>query len=330
MTTAAADGRARAAARGGHLRLGRHADAVARRRPAAAVAGLRPRGARPAGRGPGDARRRPRRGRLAGRCASTQAEERAWSRGRETHESASIEAILADAGVDAAHDRHLLALAAYRRFWEPHTHTDPQVRPLWEGLHDRGLKVGVLSNTIWSRDYHREVFQRDGVLDLVDGDVYSSEIHVVKPHAEAFLRGLRGGRGRARVRRSTSATGSFEDVHGPQQVGMRAIWVPHSDIPGHQQVAVDVDPGRAGPRAARHPRDRRRLARGRSVPDLDLTTLLLMALAGFGAGWIDAVVGRWRDWSSCPRCCSASRGRPRPSCWRPTRSPRSSARRPAR
>jgi uncharacterized protein len=27
------------------------------------------------------------------------------------------------------------------------------------------------------------------------------------------------------------------------------------------------------------------------VPDLDLTTVLLMALAGFGAGWIDAVVG---------------------------------------
>ena len=99
-------------------------------------------------------------------CGSTRPRSAAWSRGRETHESASIEAILADAGVDAAHDRHLLALAAYRGFWEPHTHTDPQVRPLWEGLHDRGLKVGVLSNTIWSRDYHREVFQRDGVLDL--------------------------------------------------------------------------------------------------------------------------------------------------------------------
>jgi uncharacterized membrane protein YfcA len=27
------------------------------------------------------------------------------------------------------------------------------------------------------------------------------------------------------------------------------------------------------------------------VPDLDLTTVLLMALAGFGAGWVDAVVG---------------------------------------
>ncbi|QGN57782.1 HAD family hydrolase [Nostocoides sp. HKS02] len=170
-----------------------------------------------------------------------EAEERAWSRGRETHESASIGAILEQAGVDADHDRHLLALAAYQRFWEPHTHTDPQVRPLWEGLRDRGLRVGVLSNTIWTRAYHREVFQRDGVLDLIDGDVYSSEIHCVKPHPDAF-------------RAACSAVGVepheaayvgdrlFEDVHGPQQVGMRAIWIPHSDIPRSQQVAVDATP----------------------------------------------------------------------------------------
>jgi putative hydrolase of the HAD superfamily len=170
-----------------------------------------------------------------------QAEEKAWARGRQTHESASIEAILAEAGIDAEHDRHLLALAAYRRFWEPHTHTDPQVRPLWEGLHDRGLKVGVLSNTIWTREYHREVFQRDGVLDLLDGDVYSSEIHVVKPHPEAFLAAC------AAVGVTPEAAvyvgdRLFEDVHGPQQVGMRAIWIPHSDIPVNQQVAVDVAP----------------------------------------------------------------------------------------
>jgi putative hydrolase of the HAD superfamily len=34
----------------------------------------------------------------------------------------------------------------------------------------------------------------------------------------------------------------WDDVHGAQQVGMRAILVPHSDIPVHQQVPVDVTP----------------------------------------------------------------------------------------
>lgn len=170
-----------------------------------------------------------------------EAEERAWKRGRHTHESASIAAILAEAGVDPAHDRHHLALAAYRRFWEPHTHTDPQVRPLWEGLRERGIRVGVLSNTIWSRAYHREVFQRDGVLDLLDGDVYSSEIEHVKPHPAAF-RAACASVGAEPERSVYVGDRLFEDVHGPQQVGMRAIWIPHSDIPLDQQVSVNVTP----------------------------------------------------------------------------------------
>jgi putative hydrolase of the HAD superfamily len=34
----------------------------------------------------------------------------------------------------------------------------------------------------------------------------------------------------------------FEDVHGSQAAGMRAIWVPHSQIPVAQQVSVDAEP----------------------------------------------------------------------------------------
>jgi putative hydrolase of the HAD superfamily len=169
------------------------------------------------------------------------AETAAWQRGREEHTSATLAQVLDEAGVDPEHDRHHLALAAYRRFWEPHTHTDPQVRPLWEGLRDRGVRIGVLSNTIWSRAYHREVFQRDGVLDLLDGDVYSSEIHCVKPHPEAFLAACEAV-GVAPERAVYVGDRLFEDVHGPQQVGMRAIWVPHSVIPEDQRVEVDVTP----------------------------------------------------------------------------------------
>ena len=169
------------------------------------------------------------------------AEDRAWRRGRESHESASLATILDEAGVDPAHDRHHLALAAYQRFWEPHTHTDPQVRPLWESLQGMGIRVGVLSNTIWSRAYHREVFERDGVLDLIDADVYSSEIHVVKPHPEAFFAACEA----VHVEPEHAVyVGDrlFEDVHGPQQVGMRAVLVPHSDIPAAQRMPVEVTP----------------------------------------------------------------------------------------
>lgn len=65
-------------------------------------------------------------------------ESKAWAQGQQSHASASLDDVLAAAELDPEHDRHLLALAAYRRFWEPHTYTDPQVRPLWEGLRERG------------------------------------------------------------------------------------------------------------------------------------------------------------------------------------------------
>ncbi|MEO5610751.1 MAG: HAD-IA family hydrolase, partial [Ornithinibacter sp.] len=149
--------------------------------------------------------------------------------------------VLDAAGVDAGHDRHHLALAAYHGFWEPHTHTDPQVRPLWEGLRQRGIAVGVLSNTIWSRQYHREIFERDGVLDLIDADLYSSELEHVKPHPEAF-RAICAALDVEPMRAVYVGDRVFEDVHGPQQVGMRAIWIPHSDIPPSQRVEVTAVP----------------------------------------------------------------------------------------
>jgi putative hydrolase of the HAD superfamily len=169
------------------------------------------------------------------------AEQRAWERGRTSHESARLAEILADAGVDTDHPALTAAHAAYEGFWEPYTHTDPLVRPVWEWLRGSGIKVGVLSNTIWSRDFHRAVFARDGVLHLLDADVYSSELEWTKPHPQAFLAAAEavGVEAEACVYVGDRL---FEDVHGPQQVGMRAIWVPHSDIPEDQRVHVEAEP----------------------------------------------------------------------------------------
>ncbi len=159
------------------------------------------------------------------------AEQEGWRRGRrDGYASARIEEILAEAGVVVGDPRQAAGLTAYRAFWEPHTLTDPQVKPLWEGLRHNGIRVGVLSNTIWVRDYHRDILARDGVLDLVDGDVYSSETPWVKPAPEIF-RTAAAAVGVEPVRCVYVGDRSYEDVHGPQSVGMRAIWVPHSQIP---------------------------------------------------------------------------------------------------
>jgi putative hydrolase of the HAD superfamily len=170
------------------------------------------------------------------------AEQEAWARVKGDGSSARLAEILEQAGVDTDHPGVSAAQAAYEEFWEPHTFTDPEVGPLFAGLRERGIKVGVLSNTIWSREYHEAVFERDGVLHLIDGAVYSSEIEHAKPHPEAFAAALRA------VGVDDPATAvyvgdrPYEDVHGAQRAGLRAVLVPHSDIPPEQQVPVDVQP----------------------------------------------------------------------------------------
>lgn len=153
-----------------------------------------------------------------------------WTRSRDHHTSATLVDVFAHAGL--SHEEELLT--AYREFWEPHTATDPDVPELFESLRADGLRVGVLSNTVWPREWHEDFFRRDGVLDLIHGAVYTSEIPWTKPAPEAF-------------RTAMDAVGIadpaacvfvgdrlFDDIWGASNAGMRTILVPHSDIPAEQ------------------------------------------------------------------------------------------------
>jgi putative hydrolase of the HAD superfamily len=183
----------------------------------------------------------------AGRLASElfAAEIDRWQEQHRTEGAAGagrLEQVLTDCGIDIHSGRHLAAMATYLEFWEPHTKADPEAAPLLRGLRDRGIKVGVLSNTLWPREHHERVFARDGLLELIDGAVYSSEIEVGKPHQDAFAAAL------AAVGEPDPACAVFvgdrawDDIHGAQRVGMRAILVPHSDIPADQLGPVEGDP----------------------------------------------------------------------------------------
>jgi putative hydrolase of the HAD superfamily len=143
-------------------------------------------------------------------------------------------------GINTASRLHHDALANYLRGWDPHTLADPQAHAAMSALRERGIRVGVLSNTMWPRAHHEEVFARDGLLPLIDAAVYSSEISFAKPHADAFNAILQG----LDVMPAEAVfvgDRPWDDVHGAQQVGMRAVLVPHSRL-GNQAVEVDVTP----------------------------------------------------------------------------------------
>lgn len=154
-----------------------------------------------------------------------------WGWCRDEQRSATVADLFDVAGLP--HDADLLG--AYRDFWEPHTLTDPEVAPMWTRLREAGVKVGVLSNTIWPREWHRAFFERDGVLDLVDGDVYTSEIAVTKPSPLAFRAAMDAVGVSDPARCVYVGDRLYDDVWGAQQAGLLAIHVPHSVIPDEQR-----------------------------------------------------------------------------------------------
>jgi putative hydrolase of the HAD superfamily len=168
------------------------------------------------------------------------AENAVWRRSRDEHRSSTFEEVclLADAVMTPA------ALAEYERQWDPHTELEPDAIDTLSAIRAQGLKVGVLSNTIWSRRRHEDIFARDGVLELLDGAVYTSEIPYTKPHPEAFLAAMRAVGVSEPSQCLFVGDRLFDDVWGAQNVGMRAVHVPHSAIPveqvGHTEGTPDA------------------------------------------------------------------------------------------
>jgi putative hydrolase of the HAD superfamily len=163
-------------------------------------------------------------------------EEQLWQQQRASAGAVStgaLDSLFLAEGIDINDARHLRALGHYLDFWLPHTYADPEALDLLRGLKDRSCLVGVLSNTMWPRSYHQEVFARDDLDAFIDVAVYSSELSVAKPHASAFGVVLQA----LAVRPEEAVfVGDrlWDDIQGAREAGMRTIWIPHSTIPGRE------------------------------------------------------------------------------------------------
>jgi putative hydrolase of the HAD superfamily len=161
-----------------------------------------------------------------------------WKRHLDHQQSATMADIFAAAEIAHSDDM----LRAFHDWWDPHTYTDPDVPPLFGQLRDRDLRIGVLSNTVWPRAEHERIFARDGVLDLIDGAIYTSDIEWTKPHPEAFRAALRSVGVDDPKQAVFVGDRLYDDIHGAGAVGMRTILVPHSEIPADQFGPVTGEP----------------------------------------------------------------------------------------
>jgi putative hydrolase of the HAD superfamily len=168
------------------------------------------------------------------------AETEVWDRTTSTLRSATTAEVLRNAGAavglpvdEVLHDH---AIERYLEHWAPSTHARPDARRVLHALRDRGLRTGLLSNTHWPRDWHEGWLARDGLLDLLDARVYTSDLEHVKPHPEAF---------RALLARLDVDPGEavfvgdrqHDDVGGAAALGMRTVWVRNDAVP-----RADVEP----------------------------------------------------------------------------------------
>ncbi|MBU6347838.1 MAG: HAD family hydrolase [Actinomycetales bacterium] len=152
-----------------------------------------------------------------------------------------LDELFLEAGVDVTHELHHQALESYLAAWDPHTYTDEEAVPLLEALRGQGIRTAVLSNTMWPRWHHERVLERDGVLHLFDYLLFTSDMTTGKPHRTVFADVLY----HLDVQPEEAAfvgDRMFDDIHGAQSVGMRGIWIPHSQLPPAESPDLGVVP----------------------------------------------------------------------------------------
>ena len=162
-------------------------------------------------------------------------EERFWARTTATQESGTLSDLLAEASADLGLDvaEAVLEEAALHHLdsWTPHIVHDPDAGPVLAALRDRGLAIGLLSNTHWPRAFHEHFLERDGLAELIDARLYSSELSHLKPHPSVFAAALDALGVDDPGRAVFVGDRPYDDVFGAKSVGMRAVLRPNPAVP---------------------------------------------------------------------------------------------------
>jgi len=161
-------------------------------------------------------------------------EREIWDRTTTTLRSATTAEVLKNAaavvGLPVDELLHDDAIEAYLDHWAPATYPRHDARIVLGALRDRGLRLGLLSNTHWPRNWHEDALSRDGLLDLFDARVYTSDLEHVKPHPEAF-RALLHAMDVTAERAVFVGDRQHDDIGGAAAVGMRTVWVRNDMVP---------------------------------------------------------------------------------------------------
>ncbi len=166
-----------------------------------------------------------------------------WATTSSHQHSATLADLMATAarelGLDVA--EALLEEAALHHLdaWTPHIRHDPEARPALTAIRERGLRVAMLSNTHWPRAFHERFLERDGLADLIDARLYTSEMPFQKPHPSAFVTAAEAV-GVEPERAVFVGDRPWDDISGARAVGMRTVLRPNPLVPDVDDVKPDA------------------------------------------------------------------------------------------
>lgn len=161
-----------------------------------------------------------------------------WEMSRTSQKSAHLSGLLASAvqelGLDITESVLEEAVLLHLGAITPHIVHDPDAVAVLEELRSDGLKIALLSNTLWPESFHEEMLARDGLTELIDARLYTSHMEVTKPHPEAFLTALRsigiGDPGSA----AFVGDRPWDDIFGAKRAGLRTVLRPNELVPAHE------------------------------------------------------------------------------------------------
>lgn len=168
-------------------------------------------------------------------------EARFWERTAGACRSATLADLVAEAsdelGLDVAEAVLEEAALGHLDAWTPHIRHVAGACSTLSALRDRGLRLGLLSNTHWPRAFHERFLARDGLVGLLEARLYTSEMTHLKPHPSVFRAALEALGGCDPAATVFVGDRPYDDVWGAKRAGLRAVLVANDHAP-----AWDVAP----------------------------------------------------------------------------------------
>ena len=174
-------------------------------------------------------------------CARlVQVEAEAWADAAVDERSFTLAELLARAssavGLDVAEAVLEEAAGHHLDSWTPHIRHDPDAAGVLQALVDRGLRIGLLSNTHWPRDFHEHFLARDGLAELIHTRVYTSGLPWSKPHPAAFGAVLDALGVDDPGRAVFVGDRPYDDVYGAKRAGLRGVLRRNRFMPAYDVV----------------------------------------------------------------------------------------------